>query len=240
MLLIDDYTRMTWVSFLKNKSEAIDKFKVFKELVENETDLKIKCLRSDNGGEFTSNEFENFVRCMESKDNFQQPGHHNRMVWQKEKNRTVQEMERTMLNDSKLSYMFWREAIHTVVHILNRCFLRTNHDKTPYELWKGRPATINYLKVFGSKCYIKRSEENLGKFDSRTDEGIFLGYSFDSKSYRFYNLRLNNIVMSTNVKVDDEKSHFTNQISKEAKCREEDEFLQEGQHEEEQEEEEVS
>jgi hypothetical protein len=60
MLLIDDYTRMTWVSFLKNKSEAIDKFKVFKELVENETDLKIKCLRSDNGGEFTSNEFEKF------------------------------------------------------------------------------------------------------------------------------------------------------------------------------------
>jgi hypothetical protein len=61
MLLIDDYTRMTWVSFLKNKSEAFEKFKAFKALVENETDLKIKCLRSDNGGEFTSNEFEEFL-----------------------------------------------------------------------------------------------------------------------------------------------------------------------------------
>jgi hypothetical protein len=58
MFLIDDYTRMTWVTFLKNKSEAFEKFKAFKALVENETDLKIKCLRSDNGGEFTSNEFE--------------------------------------------------------------------------------------------------------------------------------------------------------------------------------------
>jgi hypothetical protein len=58
MLLIDDYTRMTWVTFLKNKSEAFEKFKAFKALVENETDMKIKCLRSDNGGEFTSNEFE--------------------------------------------------------------------------------------------------------------------------------------------------------------------------------------
>jgi transposase InsO family protein len=57
MLLIDDYTRMTWVSFLKNKSEAIDKLKVFKELVENKTDLKINSLRSNNGGDFTSNEF---------------------------------------------------------------------------------------------------------------------------------------------------------------------------------------
>jgi transposase InsO family protein len=58
MLLIDDYTRMTWVTFLKNKSEASEKFKEFKVLVENETDLKIKCLRSYNGGEFIANEFE--------------------------------------------------------------------------------------------------------------------------------------------------------------------------------------
>jgi transposase InsO family protein len=58
VLLIDDYTRMTWVSFLKNKSEVFENFKAFKALVENETDLKINCLRLDNGGEFTSNEFE--------------------------------------------------------------------------------------------------------------------------------------------------------------------------------------
>ena len=54
MLLIDDYTRMTWVTFLKEKIEAFEKFKDFKALVENETNLKIKCLRSDRGGEFTS------------------------------------------------------------------------------------------------------------------------------------------------------------------------------------------
>jgi transposase InsO family protein len=60
MLLIDDYTRMTWVTFLKEKYEAFEKFKSFKALVENETDLKIKCLRSDRGGEFTSYEFDEF------------------------------------------------------------------------------------------------------------------------------------------------------------------------------------
>jgi hypothetical protein len=60
MLFIDDYTIMTWVCFLKKKSEAFECFKVFKELIENETDLKIKCLRSYNGGEFTSNEFKDF------------------------------------------------------------------------------------------------------------------------------------------------------------------------------------
>jgi hypothetical protein len=54
MLLVDDYTRMTVVFFLKNKSEAFEKFKIYKEMVENEMDSRIKCLRYDNGGEFTS------------------------------------------------------------------------------------------------------------------------------------------------------------------------------------------
>jgi transposase InsO family protein len=57
MLLVDDYTIMNVVCFLRNKSEAFENFKVYKEMVENEMDSKIKCLRSDNGGEFTSKEF---------------------------------------------------------------------------------------------------------------------------------------------------------------------------------------
>ena len=68
MLLIDDYTRMTWVTFLKEKSEAFEKFKIFKAMVKNETYMKIKCLKSVKGGEFTSNEFNDFfekhgIRC---------------------------------------------------------------------------------------------------------------------------------------------------------------------------------
>jgi hypothetical protein len=57
MLLVDDYTRMTVVFFLKNKSEAFENFNIYKEMVENEMDSKIKCFRSDNEGEFTSKEF---------------------------------------------------------------------------------------------------------------------------------------------------------------------------------------
>jgi transposase InsO family protein len=57
MLLVDDYIRMIAVFFLKNKSEAFENSKIYKEMVENEMDSRIKCLRSDNGGEFTSKEF---------------------------------------------------------------------------------------------------------------------------------------------------------------------------------------
>jgi hypothetical protein len=89
---------------------------------------------------------------------------------------------------------------------LKRGQIRINSDKNPYELWFGRSALVKYFKVFGSKCYIKRLEENLGKFDARSDEGIFLGYVSNKKAYRCYNIRSNKIVESADVKVDDLKT----------------------------------
>jgi hypothetical protein len=207
MLLIDDYTRMTWVSFLKNKSEAFEKFKAFKALVENETDLKIKCLRSDNGGEFTSNEFEEFCEIHGIKRQYSTARTPQQNGVVERKNKHVQEIARTMLNEAKLSDRFWREVVYTVVYILNRGKIRVNCDKTPYELWKGRPTSVKHFRIFGSKCYIKRDDEDIGKFDSREDEGIFLGYSSRSKAYRCYNKRLQKIVESVNVRIDEELPH---------------------------------
>ena len=82
-----------------------------------------------------------------------------------------------MLYEAKLSNMFWR-AVNTRVYNMNRGKIRiNNNNKTPYELWKVRPVIVKYFKVFRSKCYIKRGDEDLGKFDSIANEGIFLGYS---------------------------------------------------------------
>jgi hypothetical protein len=52
--------------------------------------------------------------------------------------------------------------------------VRSNRDKTPYELWKGIPANIKKFRLFGSKCYIKREDDRDGKFDSRVDKGNWL------------------------------------------------------------------
>jgi hypothetical protein len=92
--------------------------------------------------------------------------------------------------------------------------LRPNHDKTPYELWFGRPASLKHFLTFGSKCYINNDEDNLGKFDPRSDERIFLGYSSTKKEYRCYNLRKLNIVESDNVKIDDLKRRIAQGIDK--------------------------
>jgi hypothetical protein len=119
------------------------------------------------------------------------------------KNETVQEMTRTMIMDSKLTDIFWTQVVHTIVHIQKRVMLRKNTDKTPYELWKGRPTNVKHFRFFGRKCYIKREDGKMGKFDSRVDKGILVGYSSTRKAYKCYNLRLNKVVESINVTIDE-------------------------------------
>ena len=91
-------------------------------------------------------------------------------------------MARTMLSDSKISDRFSSQAIRTAIHILNRGLLRENTNKNPYEIWTGRPTNINHFRIFGSKCYTKKDDGNIGKFESRSDEEIFLGYSCKRKA----------------------------------------------------------
>ena len=93
--------------------------------------------------------------------------------------------------------------MHTKIHIQNRVMLRNNTGKNPYELWKGTPTNVNHFRVFGSKCYIKREDGKMRKFDSHVDKSVLVGYSSTRKAYKCYNLRLNKVVESINVTIDE-------------------------------------
>lgn len=150
MLLIDDYTRMTWDAFLINKHDEFEKFKPLKALVENETDMKIKVLISNNEGEFTSNEFEEFYGTHGIKRHYLAARTKQHVVVER-KNRHTQDISQTMLNEARLLNNFRREEIY----ILNKGKIRVNSNKTPYEIWKGKLASIKYFRIYGRKCYIK-------------------------------------------------------------------------------------
>lgn len=107
MLLTDDYTRMTWVCLLNKKFEALCHFKRFKEQIEKESDLKIKCLRLDNGVEFISNEFNNYCHEQGIKRQFSATRTPQQNGVAERKNMTVLEMARTMLNEARISDIFW-------------------------------------------------------------------------------------------------------------------------------------
>ena len=106
------------------------------------------------------------------------------------KNRTSEEMARTMLIASGLPRNFWAEAVNTACYILNRVLIRPITSKTPYELFKGVKPNISNFCMFGCRCFFHfNGKRNLGKFDERSDEGVVLGYSSHSKAYRVYNNR---------------------------------------------------
>jgi hypothetical protein len=118
------------------------------------------------------------------------------------RNRIILNAARTMLIEGNVTHIHWKEAVSTTVYSLNRSQIREGTNKTPYDLWFGHTPTMKYFRIFGSKCYIKRDDE-IGKFDARSDEGIFLSYSTKSKAYRCFNLILGKIVESANVRIDE-------------------------------------
>ena len=123
-------------------------------------------------------------------------------------------MAHAMLDESGTPATFSGEAAFSTVTILNKTNVSVNNTQTPHELWYSKTPTVKYFKVFGSKCYIKRTDEKLCKLEPGVDEGILLDYSSWSKGYKFYNKRLGKIIESIDV-VDDEVGKNLRQVKTE-------------------------
>ena len=127
------------------------------------------------------------------------------------KNRSLQEMTRTMINEYDLPHYLWAEAVNTACYITNRIFLRKKLSKTPFELYHSRIPNILYFKVFGCKCFVLNTKDALGKFDAKSYEGIFVGYSSTSKGYRIFMKSSLSIEESIHVKFE-ESNPFANNV----------------------------
>ena len=92
------------------------------------------------------------------------------------KNRTVVEMEKTMLHEKGMPYQFWAEAVHTAVYLLNRCPTKALNKMTHFEAYNGRKPGIAHLKIFGSVCYVHVPVNLRHKLESNNHKCIFVGY----------------------------------------------------------------
>ncbi|XP_056855389.1 uncharacterized protein LOC108838558, partial [Raphanus sativus] len=172
-VLVDDYTRFTWVRFLREKSEVSESFKIWALQLINEKG-GIKKIRSDHGGEFENDAMTTFLESRGIAHQFAAPWTPQQNGVVERKNRTLQEMGRAMLHGNKIAKRFWAEALSTACYTINRVYVRKGTTKTPYEMWTGKTPNLSYFHVFGCKCYILNDKDYLGKFDSRSDEGFFL------------------------------------------------------------------
>ncbi|KAL1564721.1 Integrase catalytic domain-containing protein [Salvia divinorum] len=181
--IIDDYSRKLWVYILKEKSDAFSKFKDWCAEVELEKGSTLKCLRTDNGLEFLSADFNKFCsdkgikRHRTVPSNPQQNGVAERM------NRTILERVRCMLISSGMPRKFWAEAVTTAAVLINKCPSSAVNYHTPDGIWYGSDGDYMKLRTFGCAAYahIKR-----GKLEARAQRCVFLGYQPGVQGYRLW------------------------------------------------------
>jgi hypothetical protein len=211
-VVVDDFSRYTWINFIREKSDV---FEVFKELclkLQREKESPVIKIRSDHGKEFENNKFAEFCSSEGIHHEFSSPITPQQNGVVERKNRTLQESARAMIHAKKLPYHFWAEAMNTAYYVHNRVTLKKETPTTLCEVWKGRKPTVKYFHVFGSKCYILADREQRRKMDPKSDEGIFLGYSTNSRAYRVFNSRTNVLMESINVVVDDQQTDVTDDV----------------------------
>jgi transposase InsO family protein len=169
-VIVDDYTRYTWVFFLYDKSDVYDLFKSFVKRVQNEFETTIKKIRSDNGSEFKNTRIKDLCDDLGIGHQFSPTYTPQSNGVVERKNRTLIDMTRSMLGEYNVSHSFWSEAINTACYYSNRLYCHGKLGKTPYDLLNERKPNIAYFRVFGCKCYILKKGTRLSKFEKKYDE----------------------------------------------------------------------
>ena len=181
MSFTDDYSGAMTVYFLKSKSDAVKATERF--LADSAPYGKVLCVRSDNGSEYTSSEFKTLLSKNRIKHETSCPYSPHQNGTSERGWRTLYEMGRCMLLDSKLPDRLWNHAVQTAAYVRNRCYSRRT-GKTPYEMLTGKKPDMSKLQKFGSMCFAYTQEK--GKLDPRCEQGLFIGYDKNSPAYLVY------------------------------------------------------
>ena len=203
LVLVDDFSKFTWVFFLKLKSEALSLIQSWKVMVEKEKDTKVKMIRSDRGGEFVSHEFTRWCTSEGIQRQLTTPYTPSQNGVVERKNRTIMEMARSMLAHASLSRSYWAEACNTAVYIQNRSPTHALTDSTPFEAYFTRKPDVSHFRVFGCPAFVHVPAARRDKLDFKSERLIFLGYSKESDAYRLFDPTTRRTTVSKDVIFDE-------------------------------------
>ncbi|KAJ9553183.1 hypothetical protein OSB04_017228 [Centaurea solstitialis] len=215
LVMVDEYSRYTWLEFLRMKSEAPELIIKFIKRIQVLLQLPVRKIRSDNGTEFKNATLDAYLTSVGISHNFSGAYTPQQNGVVERRNRTLVEAARTMLAYSGLPLTFWAEAVSTACFTQNRTIINKRFKKTPYHIINRRVPNVKFFHVFGCRCYILNNRDNLGKFDKKADEGYFLGYSLTSKTFRVYNKRTKMVMETVYVTFDETVSMTSERNSSE-------------------------
>ncbi|KAM1069966.1 hypothetical protein ACFX15_001756 [Malus domestica] len=202
LLLVDDYSRYSWLFPLKAKSDAYSTFVVFKQYVENLLGNKITVVHSDSGGEFIGAKFESFLRTHGILHRFTCPHTPEQNGCAERKHRHIVETVRTLLVASNVPHLYWVEAFSTAVYLINRLPI-SGLSTSPWELLFFKPPDYSRLKVFGCRCFPWLKPYTHSKLEAKSKSCVFLGYSLQHKGYRCLDPVTNRLYISRHVQFDE-------------------------------------
>ncbi|GJW24056.1 retrovirus-related pol polyprotein from transposon TNT 1-94 [Tanacetum coccineum] len=212
LVIIDDYSRFTWVKCLRSKDEAPDFIIKFLKMIQVRLKTPVRQIRTNNGTEFVNQSLrEYYEKVGISHETYVARSPQQNGVVER-RNHTLIEAAGTMLIYAKAPLFLWVEAIATACYTQNRSIIRLRHSKTPYELLHEKLSDLSFFHVVGALCYPTNDSENLGKLQPKADIGIFIGYAPTMKAFRIYNRRTRRIIETIHVDFDGNRgSHIVHQ-----------------------------
>lgn len=201
LILVDHYSRYTWMYRLQRKSQVKEVFIAFKSLVEKRFQQQIVTLFTDNGGEFLA------LRSYLSEhgiSHLTSPPHtpkHNGLV--ERKHRHIVETGLTMLSKASIPKSYWPFAFAAAVYTINRLPTPVLELQSPYEKLFGDKPNLDRLRVFGCSCYPWLRPYNRHKLDDRSQRCVFLGYSLTQSAYYCLHKDTGRVYTSRHVQFDE-------------------------------------
>ncbi|GJS25868.1 retrovirus-related pol polyprotein from transposon TNT 1-94 [Tanacetum coccineum] len=203
IVIVDNYSRFTWVKCLRSKDEAPAFIINFLKMIHVRLKETVRRIRTYNGTEFVNQTLrEYYEKAGISHETFVARSPQQNGVVER-RNYTLIEAARTMLIYAKDPLFLWAEAVATTCYTQNRSMIRLRHGKTPYELLHNKPPDLTYLHVFGALGYPTNDSKNLGKLQPKADIGIFIGYAPTKKAFQIYNRRTRQIIETIHVDIDE-------------------------------------
>nr|GEV25409.1 retrovirus-related Pol polyprotein from transposon TNT 1-94 [Tanacetum cinerariifolium] len=175
LVIVNDYSRFTWVKFLRSKDEAPDFIIMFLKMIQVRLKVLIRHIRTDNGTEFVNQTLREYYEevGISHETSVARSPQQNDVV--ERRNRMLIKAARTMLIYAQAPLFLWAEAVATACYTQNRSIIRIRRGKTPYELLHNKLPNLSFLHVFGALSYPTNDSENLGKLQPKADIGIFIG-----------------------------------------------------------------
>ncbi|KAJ9552385.1 hypothetical protein OSB04_016430 [Centaurea solstitialis] len=213
LTVVDDFSRSVWIFLIKHKNDASKCLIDFHKMIENQFGKRIKRIRSDNGGEFTSHVMTGFYNQHGILFETTCPHTPQQNGVVERKHRHLLETARALRFEAKLPKRFWGECVLTAAYIINRLPSKTISHKTPYEVLFDQKPDYDHMRVFGCLTYYRSNETKGDKFEERGRPGVFLGYPQGTKGYKIFDMEKGKIILSRDTKFHEEIFPFlTNSI----------------------------